>query len=138
MRVRVEDGVCVCVCVCVYVCVCVCVQWHPEVRENCPSQPVMLVGCKADVRTEVKNLSPGQPRPALVSYDQVGRALLQVIVTMNSNDYDGHGTRGGEVENGNHYFDGSGKFCLFYTRAVVGLLTLKVTTTPTDGMTITK
>lgn len=45
-------------------------KWHPEVREHCPSQPMMLVGCKADLRAEAKNLPPGAPRPALVSYDQ--------------------------------------------------------------------
>ncbi|KAL8621282.1 hypothetical protein ACOMHN_008107 [Nucella lapillus] len=45
-------------------------KWHPEVREHCPSQPIMLVGCKADVRSEAKNLPPAAPRPALVSYDQ--------------------------------------------------------------------
>ena len=53
-------------------CGCMCVfQWHPEVREHCPTQPIMLVGCKADLRSEAKNLPPGTPRPTLVSYDQV-------------------------------------------------------------------
>ncbi|KAK7111107.1 rho-related GTP-binding protein RhoE-like [Littorina saxatilis] len=45
-------------------------KWHPEVREHCPTQPIMLVGCKADIRSEVKNLPPSTPRPNLVSYDQ--------------------------------------------------------------------
>ncbi|XP_076460369.1 ras-related protein Rac1-like [Babylonia areolata] len=45
-------------------------KWHPEVRENCPSQPVMLVGCKADARADAKHLPPTAPRPILVSYDQ--------------------------------------------------------------------
>ncbi|XP_076472662.1 rho-related GTP-binding protein RhoE-like [Babylonia areolata] len=45
-------------------------KWHPEVREHCPTQPIMLVGCKADLRSEAKNLPVGTPRPAFVSYDQ--------------------------------------------------------------------
>lgn len=45
-------------------------KWHLEVREHCPTQPIMLVGCKADIRSEAKHLPPGKPRPALVSYDQ--------------------------------------------------------------------
>lgn len=45
-------------------------KWHPEVREHCPTQPIMLVGCKADIRSEAKSLPPETPRPPLVSYDQ--------------------------------------------------------------------
>lgn len=45
-------------------------KWHQEVREHCPTQPIMLVGCKADIRTEAKHLPAGVPRPNLVSYDQ--------------------------------------------------------------------
>lgn len=45
-------------------------KWYPEVREHCPTQPIMLVGCKADLRSEAKNLPVGTPRPTFVSYDQ--------------------------------------------------------------------
>ncbi|XP_025094563.1 rho-related GTP-binding protein RhoE-like [Pomacea canaliculata] len=45
-------------------------KWYPEVRENCPTQPIMLVGCKTDRRSEAKNLPAGQRRPTFVSYDQ--------------------------------------------------------------------
>lgn len=46
-------------------------KWFPEIREHCPTQPVMIVGCGTDLRTDEavlerlsrKNLSP-------VTYEQ--------------------------------------------------------------------
>lgn len=46
-------------------------QWYPEVKEQCPGVPVMLVGCKSDMRNEIKALPPDKPKPAFVTYDQV-------------------------------------------------------------------
>ncbi|RUS74364.1 hypothetical protein EGW08_017873 [Elysia chlorotica] len=45
-------------------------RWHPEVKEQCPNVPVMLVGCKSDRRQEIKALPPDKPRPTCVTYDQ--------------------------------------------------------------------
>ncbi|CAH1238786.1 rho-related GTP-binding protein RhoN-like [Branchiostoma floridae] len=32
-------------------------KWHPEVREYCPSAPILLVGCKADLRQDLKTVT---------------------------------------------------------------------------------
>lgn len=45
-------------------------KWCPEVREHCPTQPVMLVGCKSDRRNEIKSMPPDKPRPPFITYDQ--------------------------------------------------------------------
>ncbi|ESO82046.1 hypothetical protein LOTGIDRAFT_223513 [Lottia gigantea] len=47
-------------------------KWLPEVREYCPKQPIMLVGCKTDLRNELKSkpVSSTSSSPQLVSYDQ--------------------------------------------------------------------
>ncbi|XP_059140866.1 LOW QUALITY PROTEIN: uncharacterized protein LOC131928765 [Physella acuta] len=45
-------------------------KWYPEVKEQCPSVPIMLVGCKSDMRTQIKSMSPDKVRPAFVTYDQ--------------------------------------------------------------------
>ena len=47
-------------------------KWVPEVREHCPKQPIMLVGCKTDMRNEIKTVTRETDRIPLVSYDQVG------------------------------------------------------------------
>ncbi|CAG5125098.1 unnamed protein product [Candidula unifasciata] len=45
-------------------------KWYPEVKEQCPGVPVMLVGCKSDMRNEIKALPPDKPKPAYITYDQ--------------------------------------------------------------------
>ncbi|XP_005089068.1 rho-related GTP-binding protein RhoN [Aplysia californica] len=45
-------------------------KWYPEVKEHCPNQPVMLVGCKSDMRSEIRAMPPGRRRPEFVTYDQ--------------------------------------------------------------------
>ncbi|XP_071108825.1 rho-related GTP-binding protein RhoN-like [Haliotis cracherodii] len=46
-------------------------KWLPEVREHCPKQPLMLVGCKTDLRNEIKTVPPSKDKtPSIVSYDQ--------------------------------------------------------------------
>ncbi|GFO25831.1 rho-related GTP-binding protein rhoe [Plakobranchus ocellatus] len=45
-------------------------RWYPEVKEQCPNVPVMLVGCKSDRRQEIKAIPPDKPRPTCVTYDQ--------------------------------------------------------------------
>ncbi|KAL5006720.1 hypothetical protein ScPMuIL_015526 [Solemya velum] len=32
-------------------------KWGPEVRENCPHQPIILVGCQSDLRHDLKSIS---------------------------------------------------------------------------------
>ncbi|CAG5132345.1 unnamed protein product [Candidula unifasciata] len=45
-------------------------RWYPEVREHCPTMPVMLVGCKSDMRGEIKAMPADILKPAFVTYDQ--------------------------------------------------------------------
>uniref|UniRef100_A0A2C9LHN7 Uncharacterized protein n=1 Tax=Biomphalaria glabrata TaxID=6526 RepID=A0A2C9LHN7_BIOGL len=45
-------------------------KWYPEVKEQCPAIPVMLVGCKSDIRAEIKAMPSDKPRPNFVTYDQ--------------------------------------------------------------------
>lgn len=45
-------------------------KWYPEVKEQCPNVPVMLVGCKSDMRHEIKSMTTDKPKPTFVTYDQ--------------------------------------------------------------------
>ncbi|XP_050418814.1 uncharacterized protein LOC126832156 [Patella vulgata] len=45
-------------------------KWLPEVREYCPKQPIMLVGCKTDLRNEQKSSSVSSTKKQIVTYDQ--------------------------------------------------------------------
>ncbi|GAB1601096.1 rho-related GTP-binding protein RhoE-like [Argonauta hians] len=46
-------------------------KWYPEVREHCPSQPIMLVGCKTDLRSDLQCISAlAKKKQIMVSYDQ--------------------------------------------------------------------
>uniref|UniRef100_A0A0B7A8L5 Uncharacterized protein n=1 Tax=Arion vulgaris TaxID=1028688 RepID=A0A0B7A8L5_9EUPU len=45
-------------------------KWYPEVKEQCPNLPVMLVGCKSDMRSEIQAQPPDKPKPSYVTYDQ--------------------------------------------------------------------
>ena len=49
-----------------------CFQWLPEIREHCPTQPIMVVGCGTDMRTDetvLARLTKKGQTP--VTYDQV-------------------------------------------------------------------
>lgn len=41
-------------------------KWIVEVREHCPKQPIILVGCKTDIRPDV----PQQEGSKIINYDQ--------------------------------------------------------------------
>ncbi|KAL5007523.1 hypothetical protein ScPMuIL_016329 [Solemya velum] len=46
-------------------------KWFPEVREYCPVQPVLLVGCKTDLRNDMETISTLSKKDlTLTSYDQ--------------------------------------------------------------------
>lgn len=46
-------------------------KWFPEVREHCPTQPIMLVGCKTDLRNDLQCITTlAKQKQIMVSYDQ--------------------------------------------------------------------
>ena len=50
-------------------------QWYPEIRDHCPTQPIMIVGCGTDLRTDESVLEKlSRKKLAPVTYEQV-RAL---------------------------------------------------------------
>ncbi|XP_064613831.1 rho-related GTP-binding protein RhoE-like [Liolophura sinensis] len=54
-------------------------KWHPEIREYCPNQPIMLIGCKSDLRTDTSTISKlEKTKQTVLSYDQ-GLSLAKQI-----------------------------------------------------------
>jgi len=46
---------------------CCYLQWYSEVREHCTTQPIILVGCKTDLRSDASK----QKKQGIVTYDMV-------------------------------------------------------------------
>lgn len=52
-------------------------QWSSEVREHCPKQPIILVGCKTDLRTDAATVAElAKRRTTPIMYDQVCKLLI--------------------------------------------------------------
>ncbi|XP_060589519.1 rho-related GTP-binding protein RhoE-like [Ruditapes philippinarum] len=45
-------------------------KWYPEIRENCPNQPIILVGCQKDLRENKSSEKLKKKDPNVVSYEQ--------------------------------------------------------------------
>lgn len=46
-------------------------KWYGEVREHCPTQPIILVGCKTDQRTDMDFAAKlARKKQSMVTYDQ--------------------------------------------------------------------
>ncbi|XP_052246463.1 ras-related protein Rac1-like isoform X2 [Dreissena polymorpha] len=57
-------------------------KWYPEIRENCPKQPVILVGCQKDLR-DSRAGERGQRRdPAVNTYEQGMKAAKAIEAVM--------------------------------------------------------
>lgn len=67
-------------------------RWIVEVREHCPKQPVILVGCKTDVRSDIPKQEEGSKKTSdAVNYDQglktakhIGALVYSEISSKNS------------------------------------------------------
>ncbi|KAL3831906.1 hypothetical protein ACJMK2_023600 [Sinanodonta woodiana] len=54
-------------------------KWHPEVREHCPVQPIMVVGCGTDMRTDNKVIQKLERRSQTpVTYEQALKVAKQI------------------------------------------------------------
>jgi len=55
-------------------------KWVPEVKHSCPGVPIILVGCKKDLRSDYRGMgqSPGMTSERLVTCDE-GMALAHTI-----------------------------------------------------------
>lgn len=46
-------------------------KWYPEIRENCPNQPIILVGCQRDLREDKSTDEKTKKKdPNFVTYEQ--------------------------------------------------------------------
>lgn len=57
-------------------------KWYPEIRENCPNQPIILIGCQKDLR-EIKP-SVKKSDNTIVSYDQGMKTAKAIDAVMYS------------------------------------------------------
>lgn len=54
-------------------------RWASEVREHCPKQPIILVGCKTDLRTDAATVAElAKRRTTPIMYDQALKTAKQI------------------------------------------------------------
>uniref|UniRef100_A0A8W8MSR8 Rho-related GTP-binding protein RhoE n=1 Tax=Magallana gigas TaxID=29159 RepID=A0A8W8MSR8_MAGGI len=54
-------------------------RWSSEVREHCPKQPIILVGCKTDLRTDAATVAElAKRRTTPIMYDQALKTAKQI------------------------------------------------------------
>ncbi|XP_038078155.1 rho-related GTP-binding protein RhoN-like [Patiria miniata] len=54
-------------------------KWHPEVKKHCPNCPIILVGCKMDLRNNIQVMSElSKDRGLPVSHDRGAKIASQI------------------------------------------------------------
>ncbi|XP_022080070.1 rho-related GTP-binding protein RhoN-like [Acanthaster planci] len=54
-------------------------KWHPEVRKHCPTSPIILVGCKMDLRNNIQVMAElSKDRGIPVSHDRGAKIGSQI------------------------------------------------------------
>ena len=54
-------------------------QWYPEIKKYCPNIPIVLVGCKMDLRNDIGIIHASEGKRIPVSHDKVCMKLKHLL-----------------------------------------------------------